>query len=262
MGTLELKNISVSYMKNKVIDDFSFKINKASNIVILGGVAAGKTTLVNILGGNVKYEGDYAINGVSITKPNAYLIKRYVSIVENKKMDINRKAVDLLFDALDGKNYDSLKEERMVKTIVKYFDIEKLLDYRINLLDYHYRFYVMIIASLLKKTDYLVFDDVLCHLNKEEIIKIYAYAKKNKISIINFTSDINEALYSDYLILLYDKKIAMEGETLATLKEERLLKRTGFGLPFMVDLSTQLNYYEIIDDMYLDQDEMVKKIWN
>ena len=119
-----------------------------------------------------------------------------------------------------------------------------------------------IIAALLKKTDYLVLDDVLCHLNKEQIKNIFLYAKKNKIAVINFTTNINEVLYSEYLIVLYNKKIAIEGPTMETLKEETLLKRLGFALPFMVDLSTQLNYYEIIDEIYLDQDEMVKKIWN
>ena len=92
--------------------------------------------------------------------------------------------------------------------------------------------------------------------------KVFIYAKKNKISIINFTSRTEEALYGDYLILLYDHKIAMEGETIACLKEEQLLKRLGFNLPFMIDLSIQLNYYDIIDDIYLNQDEMVDKIWN
>ena len=262
MGTLELNNISASYINNKVIDNFSFKINKGSNISILGGIATGKTTLVNILGGSAKYDGEYIINGVSITKPNTYLIKRFISIVENKKMDNNRKVVDLLFDSLDGKDYDSSKEEKTVKSIIKFFDIDNLLDSRINSLEYNYRFYVMIIAALLKKNDYLVLDDVLCHLNNLEVNKIFTYAKKIKISIINFTSNINETLYGEYLILLYNKKIAMEGETFATLKEERLLKRIGFSLPFMVDLSTQLNYYEIIDDFYLDQEEMLKMIWN
>ena len=262
MGTLELINISASYMNNKVIEDFSFKISKSSNISILGGMATGKTTLANILAGNIKYDGTIRINGVDIVKSNAYLIKRFISFIENKKLDSTRKVVDILFDALDGKEYNSLKEEKTVNSIVKSFNLNEYLDFRLNTLDYNMRFYVLVIASLLKKTDYLVIDDVLCHLNKEQINNIFLYAKKNKISIINFTTNINEALYGDYLIVLYDKKIAMEGKTMEALKEETLLKRLGFSLPFMVDLSTQLNYYEIIDEIYLNQDEMVKKIWN
>lgn len=262
MGFIELKNISASYVNKNVINDFSFKLNKGNNITILGGIGTGKTTLVNILNGDFKFDGEYIINGVEIVKPNAYLIKRFVSVLENKKFKSTRKVVDLLFDALDGKDYDSLKEEKMVKAIVKCFEIDNILDERVNTLDYHYRFYVLIIAALLKKRDYLVFDDVLCHLNNDEVSKIFSYAKKSKISIINFTSNIKESLYGNYLILLYDKKVAMEGDTLSTMKEERLLKRVGFNLPFMIDLSTQLNYYEIIDDIYLNKDEMVKKIWN
>lgn len=61
---------------------------------------------------------------------------------------------------------------------------------------------------------------------------------------------------------MYDKKIAMEGKTMEALKEGDFIKKIRFSLPFMVDLSTQLNYYEIIDELYLDQDEMVNNIWN
>lgn len=262
MSTLELKNINTGYSNKNVIERFSFNLKKGNNIAILGGVGTGKTTLAGILAGNLKYDGDYLINGVEIVKANAYLIKRFVNVVENKKNDSNRKVVDLLFDALDDKDYDSLKEEKTIKSIVKFYEIDSLLDYRLNTLDYHYRFYILIIAALLKKNDFLVLDDVLCHLNKDEINKVFSYAKKNKISIINLTSNINEVLFSNYLILLYNKKIAMEGETMATLKEEKLLNRIGFNLPFFVDLSTQLNYYEVIDGIYLSQDELVKKIWN
>jgi putative ABC transport system ATP-binding protein len=262
MGSLELKNIYACYNKNKVIEDFSLCINKGSNITILGGVGSGKSTLTEILAGNFKYDGLYKINGVEIVKSNAYLIKRYVEVIESKKIDNNHKVVDVLFDALDGKDYDSLKEEKLVKSIVKQFDLGAYLEYRVNSLDYNMRFYILIIAGLLKKRDYLVLDDVLCRLNNDQKQKIFVYAKKNKISIINFTTRTDEALYSDYLILLYNHKVAMEGETIACLKEEQILKRLGFNLPFMIDLSIQLNYYEIIDDIYLDQDEMVSKIWN
>ena len=54
----------------------------------------------------------------------------------------------------------------------------------------------------------------------------------------------------------------MEGDILSCLKEEKLIKRLGFKLPFMFDLSLQLNYYEVLDNVYLDKDKMIEKIWN
>ena len=53
----------------------------------------------------------------------------------------------------------------------------------------------------------------------------------------------------------------MEGDVLSCLKEERLIKRLGFKLPFLFDLSLQLNYYEVLDDIYLDFKSMENAIW-
>ena len=68
-------------------------------------------------------------------------------------------------------------------------------------------------------------------------------------------------LDSDYLIILYNKGIAMEGKTLECLKEEKILKRLGFNLPFMVDLSIQLGYYGLLNEIITNERKMIKTIW-
>ena len=90
---------------------------------------------------------------------------------------------------------------------------------------------------------------------------MYKYSKKNKITIINISSDLNDVLYSEYMICLYNGKIAMEGDVISCLKEEKLLKRLGFKLPFLYDLSLQLNYYDVLNDIYLDYESLEDAIW-
>jgi hypothetical protein len=53
----------------------------------------------------------------------------------------------------------------------------------------------------------------------------------------------------------------LEGSTLSVLKEEKLLKRLGYKLPFVVDLSLQLNAYNLIDSIFLDEEVLVNKLW-
>ena len=53
----------------------------------------------------------------------------------------------------------------------------------------------------------------------------------------------------------------MEGEVLSCLKEEKLLKRLGYKLPFIYDLSLQLNYYEVINKIYLDNKSLEEAVW-
>lgn len=262
MNTLEVLNISISYKSKNIMDDFSFAIHKGENITIIGKNGTAKTSLINVLKNNIIYNGTYRINGVEIVASNAYLINRYIMFIDNEKDKDSRKVVDFLFDALNEKKFDTEKEEKLVNNIVKFFAIDDLLDFKLNSLNYDDYYLIKILSQLLLKKTYLVLDDVLCHLNNKRIDLLYAYCHKNNISIINFTTQIEETLKSDYLICLYNGKIAMEGPTLSCLQEEKLLKRIGFNLPFMVDLSIQLNYYGVIEKMFLDKKEMVQKIWN
>lgn len=262
MNSLELLNISFAYGNKVILNNISFCVHKGNNLTILGGTKTGKTSLAKLLHKELKYQGSYKINGVEIVDSNAYLVDRFMAIVNNEHKRISTKVVDVLFDALNGKEYSSDKEEKIVKEIIKYFSIDDLIDIRMDNLTYDNYFYIKIIAQLILKKDYLIIDDVLCHLKVWQIDAIYNYCKDNHLSIINLTTQIEETLKSAYLICLYDNKIAMEGLTLSCLKEEKLLKRIGFNLPFMIDLSIQLTYYGVLDKIYLNKEDMVAKIWN
>lgn len=260
MNSLELKNIECKYNKYKVLNDISFKINKGDIVSVLGATATGKTSLAKFLGGKFKYKGCYYINGVEIVKENRYLIDRFVGVVTCNIND-NRKVVDVLFDALNDKNIPKDSEEEIINKFIKEFKID-YVDKRMDQLTYDKYFYTLIIVNLIKDVDYIVLDDILCYLNEDMVNKIISYIKEKRISIINLTSNINEILFSSYAYFLYEGKIVMEGEVMACLKEEKLLKRLGFNLPFMIDLSTQLMYYNVLDKICLDEKEMVEAIWN
>ena len=40
-----------------------------------------------------------------------------------------------------------------------------------------------------------------------------------------------------------------------------LLLKLGIELPFMVDLSLKLMFYEIVDNMYLKEEDLVNSLW-
>lgn len=75
MSYIELKNIKKEYMmgdvKIKALDGVSFSIEKGELVVVLGPSGAGKTTVLNILGGMDKAtSGSLIVDGENITKYN------------------------------------------------------------------------------------------------------------------------------------------------------------------------------------------------
>ena len=108
----------------------------------------------------------------------------------------------------------------------------------------------------------VIFNETLYGLKLDEKMKIFKLLKKQNISYINVTSNVEDALYSDYIFVYDGNKLVLEGNRNEVLKEEKTLKRLGYGLPFVVDLSIQLNYYDIFNKVYYDLDELVGALWN
>ncbi len=108
----------------------------------------------------------------------------------------------------------------------------------------------------------VIFNEILYGLKLDEKMEIFKLLKKQNISYINVTSNVEDAIYSDYIFVYDGNKLVLEGSRNEVLKEEKTLKRLGYGLPFVVDLSIQLNYYDIFNKVYYDLDELVRALWN
>ena len=63
---LEFKNLSFSYGKTKIIDDFSLAVEEKSFATLLGPSGCGKTTLLRLASGFMEPDsGDILVNGKS-----------------------------------------------------------------------------------------------------------------------------------------------------------------------------------------------------
>ena len=100
----------------------------------------------------------------------------------------------------------------------------------------------------------IVFNEIWYYLSKEEKSELLEILKRRNVSFVNITSNVEDVIYSDYVIVYDDDKKILEGNKEMVLRNEKLLKRLGYGIPFVVDLSIQLNYYDIFDTVYYDME--------
>ncbi|MEG1506172.1 MAG: hypothetical protein RR478_01600 [Bacilli bacterium] len=111
------------------------------------------------------------------------------------------------------------------------------------------------------KNKTIVFNDVLRRFSSDEKESIIELLAVRKINFINITSDMEELLLSDYVIVFNNDELVLEGKVKDVLKEEKILKRIGFSLPFIVDLSTQLKLYGVISEVSYNEREFVSELW-
>lgn len=239
MNSIFIKNVSFSYDAQTIFKNFNLSLNKYKTYSIMGEVGSGKSTLAKIIAGIVSYEGEVLINNASA--------KEKVSLV-NEETKIKYTNIEEL-----GTN---------IKELLSYFKIEDLMSSFSKELSIKEKIEVSIIQALSLKKEVLILDSIFNYLDnsfKKELIK---YVKTNNITLINIVSNEEDTLYTDYLIILYKKGlIAIEGTPLSVFKEEKLVRRLGFNLPFYIDLSIQLGLYGLLDDIYLSREAMVKNIW-
>lgn len=108
----------------------------------------------------------------------------------------------------------------------------------------------------------IVFNEIWYYLSKEEKSELLEILNRRNVSFVNITSNVEDVIYSDYVIVYDDDKKILEGNKEMVLRNEKLLKRLGYGIPFVVDLSIQLNYYDIFDTVYYDMDKLTEALWN
>ena len=96
---------------------------------------------------------------------------------------------------------------------------------------------------------------------KDKVLNLLVKLNKKGLSIINITHDIEQTLISDEIIVLNKGNVLLKGNKEEVFKEEKKLKDLGFKLPFMVELSNRLMFYNLIDHIVYDMKEMVDILW-
>ncbi len=115
----------------------------------------------------------------------------------------------------------------------------------------------------IKELDKIVLFNSLHLLSRNNIDKLIKYLKESKKDFIIITNNIEEVMYTDYLIVVDESEsILIEGKTKLVLEESKLLKRLGFDLPFYFEMSNLLMDYGLIDNVYDNKDDLVGALWN
>lgn len=262
MGNIRLKNLKFSYDdQHEVFKDVNFFLRKGATLSIIGTPGSGKTTLLRILNGELGYEGEVLINGIYVTQDNFEALRKCIAVVYRDSNFITELVKDELRYSLENINVSPKVIREKLNEINDFFGINKILNKSINNLNLNDRTLVKILSYAIMEPTYLALDDLLVDLDTRTKILLLNYLNSKDIMLINVTTNMEDVLYTDYMMCLYDGISAIDGKTLEVLKNEKILKRLGFSLPFVLDLSIQLELYGLISKTYLNKEGLVKNLW-
>ena len=247
--------------------EFNLNIYEGEWLSIVGPSGSGKSTLAKILIGILDYKGKIVVDKLILTKENIMDIRKKITIVFDNPDNqfIGETVRDDLAFALENLNYSADDINKKIVDLAKKMHILDLLDLKPYQLSGGQKQKVALAASLIYDPEVIILDEALAMIDvtyKKELLDTLKQLNiEDKKTIIYISHDLEETLYSDRILVLNNGIKVMEGKTLDVLNQDSILNKLGLELPFMIDLSLKLKFYNLLDDIILDMDEMVVKLW-
>lgn len=219
---MEVRNLSFSYGKQKVLKDVSLKIEEGKITTILGANGCGKSTLFSLMTKN-KYsrKGNIFLNGKNVLKLSLKEFARKVAIVQQYNTSSDDITVEQLIafgrtphrKMMQGKTEE---DERLVKWAMEVTNLTEYRDRAVKKLSGGQRQRVWIAMALAQNTSILFLDEPTTYLDiRYQIETLELIRKLNReyqLTIVMVLHDINQAIYfSDLLVGLKDGQVIMEG---------------------------------------------------
>ncbi len=275
---MEIKLEDVSYRyhgeKKNCLNHINMKINHGEIVAILGKSGSGKTTLIELLAslrtpsegvitvGNYIISNDITPNknefnfdvGVVSQFPEEQFLKKTV----RKELEMEMKFFNYRLDQVEKRMKDALL---MVGLEEKYLDISS------SKLSYGEKRKLALASILVFNPKVLILDDPMIGLNqsdKNKMIHLLTMLKKRYHKTIIIATHDTEFIHKlvDYIYVLDDGKIVLEGDKYSVFQNEKLLQKCHIQLPKTIAFSQAVYHRRNIKIGYRDDiNDLIKDIY-
>ncbi|CAK2516649.1 ABC transporter ATP-binding protein [Vibrio crassostreae] len=228
--TFSIRNLSFSYAGEErlILDDISFDIPAGKKVGVLGGIGAGKTTLVNCLNHHLDVpKGSVFLGEKDVTSFSRSDLRRYVKTVTQDPYLFSATVEDnIRFGSLDtdlAKNQvDEVLELSQLAIDVTRFEHgdQTLVGEKGIMLSGGQKQRLSIARALLQTTDLIIMDNVLSAVDYETERKILEglFQRLENQSVLVVSHRVNALEYMDEIIVLNEGKVIAKGDHATLLK--------------------------------------------
>lgn len=243
MNSISFKNLDIT-------------INKGELIGIIGQNGCGKTIFLKMISGRIK--NDYF-----------YIDKKSINSYD---LNYKRNNIVCVFDD-NIYNTNSVKDElkyylnilninfNRVNDFIEYFNLYDLIDNKFDNMTIENRIYIKILSLLIINPSIFCIDDLLCYLSIDKKMRILNYIKENDITLLNVTSDMEELILYDKILIMNKGKKEVFDKTENVLNNEIIFRELGLSLPFIYDINNMLISYDLIKENHYNDKDLVDLLW-
>ena len=250
----------IDFNYNNIFKNFTINIKNNAFVSISGSNNCGKTTLIRILNKEIETNNNINVNGKKISDYKSDEYSKVVQcVIPNEILFIENTLDEELYLQSNGNN-------QLIDYIIRGLKIKNIEEKNVKELTSKEIVLSQIAIAISNQPKVLIIDDISGIFDKKEkkviIDFLKDYKKKNEITIILITLDLEDSILTDYLYIIDEGIIALEGEPIEVLQKDNIINKIGLNIPFMIDLSVKLRDYELLEEIELDKDRMIEKLWN
>lgn len=222
----------INYCEHEVLKNINIKLKAGKINAIVGKSGSGKTTLLELITGILKpTTGKVLIDEKEIDNLNNAFDIGYVSQDNNQFLQKTvKEELEMLLKLYNYKLKE--KNKRINDSLIMVGLNEKNLNLNINNLSSGEKKKLALASALILNPSILIIDEPVIGLDrktKEELKKIFRILKTRYNKTIIFVSNNLDFVLevADYVYVLYDKEIVLEGKKIDVLSKTDILKKYG-----------------------------------
>lgn len=236
------------------LKDISLEITPGKITLLLGHNGAGKTTILKSLFGILEFEGEVKVNGHNIffnSQHDVDYFKKQIAYIPDDISLFDYLTPYECFQLMVG-SYGGEQDTSFISNLVRIFELEKYLRTPIVNLSHGNQKKVQIVSQLIRKSNYIAFDEPTNGLDPDMIIilkKVLVKLKSHGVGILLSTHNLNfgQELFDNIVIL-------REGITKLSTNKQELNKN--FGKVSLEEIYKKVNqdYYQYVEELLNELD--------
>lgn len=248
MEKIRVEDLTFSYdSERNAVEGVSFHIEEGSYTTIIGHNGSGKSTIAKLITGLLEKGNGYIyVDKEELTMDTMYTIRNKIGIVFQNPDNqfIGATVADDIAFGLENHQVESSKMPEIIERFAQKVKMTKYMQSEPTKLSGGQKQRVAIAGVLAMSPEIIIFDESTSMLDpqgKAEINElIQEIHQESKITIISITHDIEEVSSSDYVIVMDDGHVVMEGLPDDILRRESELIRLHLDIPFALKFTNAL----------------------
>lgn len=248
-----------------IFNDFSLGIEENKFITIAGPNNCGKTTLLRMLDNQIEINNTFTLYDIKLEDYKLTDLYQIMKIIIPGEINYVKNTLEEELNYyLDQMNLSKEEKTSRYKKVIKELKLSKYQSIKLDTLSIKETIKVQLALAFIYKPSIIFLDDISVYFDKKEIVSIIEVLKQyqqEKTTIVLITSSLETALLSDYLYVINESKIMIEGNPIEIVEKDNIMNKAGLNVPFMIDLSVKLRDYELVNCIEQDKDRMVDLLW-